>query len=152
VENHPHYVRPHEDPAAVQAIRDGKRWPEVPWNTYTCDRFNGDGHLIYPGPDGMPISSIRMECIRDGIEDYECFYMLNELVKKAEEKGRGNSDLVKQARQALGVRESVVKSLKKFTYDPAEVLKARTELLDLIEALRGEIYPEASKISITPSH
>ena len=136
VDGLPPYLRPMEDPAAVEAIRAGKRWPEVPWNTFTYDRFNGDGHLIYPGPDGKPISSIRLECIRDGIEDYECFYLLSELVKSAKSKGRGSSASITRAEKALAVREDVVKSLRKFTYDPELVLKARTELLDLIEVLR----------------
>ena len=34
------------------------------------EQVNGDGFLIYPGPHG-PLSSIRLENIRDGIEDFE---------------------------------------------------------------------------------
>ena len=30
----------------------------------------GDGSLFYPGPEG-PLPSLRLECIRDGIEDFE---------------------------------------------------------------------------------
>lgn len=38
---------------------------------------NGDGHLLYPGaPYGIdgPVSSIRLESIRDGLEEYEVMY------------------------------------------------------------------------------
>lgn len=55
------------------------RWPEVAWDTFTFQEYNGDGHLVYPGPDGKPISSIRLECIRDGIEDYDYFAILMSL-------------------------------------------------------------------------
>ena len=32
---------------------------------------NGDGSWMFPGPDGLPLSSIRLENLRDGIEDLE---------------------------------------------------------------------------------
>lgn len=37
----------------------------------------GDGSLFYPGPEG-PLPSFRLECIRDGIEDYEYLKMAEE--------------------------------------------------------------------------
>ena len=33
---------------------------------------NGDGYYMYPGPDG-PISTSRLESIRDALEDMELF-------------------------------------------------------------------------------
>ena len=44
--------------------------------------MNGDGYLFYPGVDyGMdtPVSTLRLETIRDGMEDYEYFYELEKL-------------------------------------------------------------------------
>ncbi|MDD4519173.1 MAG: DUF4091 domain-containing protein [Limnochordia bacterium] len=38
---------------------------------------NGDGFLLYPGPDG-PVASLRIEAIRDGLEDYEYLYLLEQ--------------------------------------------------------------------------
>ena len=47
---------------------------------------NGDGFLLYPGEkygvDG-PIGTIRLSAIRDGVEDYEYLYRLEELIKSA---------------------------------------------------------------------
>lgn len=74
--NEPSYIVPHEDPELLRQIEAGKRWPEVPWNTYTWSRFNGDGHLYYPGPNMTMIPSQRLENIRDGIEDYELLHEL----------------------------------------------------------------------------
>jgi len=59
------------------------RWPAVPWNqeqvaTYREYKVNGDGFLIYPGPDWTPIPSVRLENIRDGIEDYEYLWLLRD--------------------------------------------------------------------------
>merc|ERR1719409_92367 len=36
---------------------------------------NGDGYFVYPGPAG-PIPSVRLEAIRDGLEDWELFEMV----------------------------------------------------------------------------
>ena len=133
LENLPSSRLPHDDPAAVAAIKAGKRWPEVPWNTWTFGQFNGDGHLIYPGPNGNLLSSIRFECIRDGIEDYEMFYILDELVKK-----NPNADpaLLRKAKRLLQVNDSVVKSLTEYTQDPDLLLNHRQEVGDTIERLR----------------
>lgn len=36
----------------------------------------GDSYIIYPGPDGQPLDSIRIEAMRDGIADYELLSQL----------------------------------------------------------------------------
>ena len=60
-----------------------------PENFYTGEaartlNTNGEGFLVYPGKkygvDG-PISSLRMEQIRDGLEEYEMLYYLSETYK-----------------------------------------------------------------------
>ena len=48
---------------------------------------NGDGYLFYPGKqygiDG-PVGSLRLEAIRDGLEEFEIFYNLKEKLNKLE--------------------------------------------------------------------
>ena len=39
---------------------------------------HSDGHLVYPGPDG-PISSIRLELIREGMEDLHYLNLLEDI-------------------------------------------------------------------------
>ena len=59
-------------------------------------RWNGDGALLYPGSDAGidgPIASIRLKNLRDGMEDYEYFVLLEQ---------RGGADLVEAT-----VREAV---------------------------------------------
>lgn len=113
--------------------KQAKRWPEGPWNTFTFDDYNGDGQLIYPGPNG-PLSSIRLECIRDGIEDYECLYLLDELTTRAEGKPGATKDIA-QARKLLAVDSRVVKSLSEYTTDPRVLLAARREIAAAIEGM-----------------
>ena len=53
-------------------LREGKRWPNIPWLTYSFYNFNGDGQLFYPGKNQNELwPTIRLINTRDGIEDYE---------------------------------------------------------------------------------
>lgn len=60
----------------------------------------GNGVLVYPGVvvgTDDPIGSLRLECVRDGLDDYDYLSMLDELY------GEGTSDLViKQITTSLG--------------------------------------------------
>jgi len=124
----------HDDADARAAIAAGKRWPDVPWNTFTFGNYNGDGHLIYPAPGGRPYSSIRLECIRDGIEDYEYFYLLAELTAALEGPER-YFHMVQRAKDLLGVDPRVVTSLTDYTKDPDLVHEARVTLGNHIDAV-----------------
>ena len=52
---------------------------------YTGDS-NGDGFLMYPGPGG-PVASIRLNAIRDGIEDWHIFQELRRHLSDSEVDG-----------------------------------------------------------------
>lgn len=51
--------------------------PKTDFDPATWEDINGDGNLMYPGPDG-PLSCRRLENLTDGIEDYELFMQLSE--------------------------------------------------------------------------
>jgi hypothetical protein len=64
-------------------LRKGKRWPSIPWLTYSFYNFNGDGQLFYPGKGATELlPSIRLINIRDGIEDYELVVQIRKICKK----------------------------------------------------------------------
>ena len=53
------------------------------WTRYP----NGDGYLIYPGTpesDGKPVTSLRLEAARDGVEDYEYLQKVKFLLRAKE--------------------------------------------------------------------
>ncbi len=118
-----------------------QRWPEIPWIPWNSQPgHNGCGYLLYPGPDATPLGSIRFEIVRDGIEDYEYFWMLRDLVSKA-----GDSlpqPLRERAEAILGVNPDVVVDNKTFTDDPKTLLDARAELAETIEAVLNELPQE----------
>ena len=109
-----------------------ERWPEVPWIPWNAQRgHNGCGYMIYPGPDGTPIGSTRFEIVRDGIEDYEYLYLLNQLVEKAGEDAP--ADLRNRAKAELAVPPEVMADHKNYTEDPEAILAARERVARLIE-------------------
>jgi Glycoside hydrolase 123, catalytic domain/Glycoside hydrolase 123 N-terminal domain len=113
--------------------KDAPKWPErrwVPWNAGA----NGDGMLIYPGPDGLPLASTRLENFRDGMEDYEALVILRDRCAALEAKG-GHEKLVKKAKKVLAVRPEITDGWKSYTKDPAVLQAARTEVDALIEGL-----------------
>lgn len=50
-------------------------WTVNPSNNPVFRHNQGDDYYVYPGEDG-PISSIRWELLKEGIEDYELFHMI----------------------------------------------------------------------------
>jgi len=79
-------------------------------------RFNGEGALFYPGEDAGidgPVASIRLKNLRDGMEDFEYFKLL--------EKRRGK-DIVDQ------IVLSVVPTWGTWNQDPYKLLELRERL------------------------
>jgi hypothetical protein len=93
---------------------------------------NGNGFLVYPGPGG-PVSSVRWEIIRDGIEDYDYLTLHRALEKELEARG-GDADLLAQAREA-GNLKALVPDLVSYPRDAAALLEKRLALGRSIEAM-----------------
>ena len=81
---------------------------------------HGDGTLLYPGNTRtiggrhhVPLSSIRLELIREGLEDYELLHML-------ESQGEGDFARAQAA--------SFIRRADEFASDPARLLAARRAL------------------------
>jgi len=120
-------------------LANEKRWPEVKWNpaTFRNDAgkaHNGDGQLLYPGPDRQPLSSIRLENFRDGCEDYEYFWLLRDtLIRLKKANAAKHQALIAEVEKALAVDDTVVKDLTHFTQDPQVLRQARARIAGLIE-------------------
>lgn len=112
--------------------------PYTNWDPASCPNSkkkwaNGDGNLIYPGPD-RPLSSIRLENIRDGLEDYEYLYLLAERVERVSKRPASpeRTQFLHQARALLVVPDSVVRSVVEYTDDPAPLTEWRNAVARLI--------------------
>ncbi len=93
---------------------------------------NGDGILLYPGPNG-PISSIRWEVIRDGLEDYDYLALFMERTRALQERG-GHDALLQRAATVYNLDE-IVPSLVTFTRNPDALLSKRNEIAAMIEEM-----------------
>jgi hypothetical protein len=100
---------------------------------------NGDGRFFYPpnrDPTDRatkylddPIPCLRLEKIRDGVEDYE--YLL--LLEKAATEGRGK--LAKKARELLSLPESLVSGPTEYNKDPQVLIRYRNQIGELLNTL-----------------
>ncbi len=103
---------------------------------------NGDGRFLYPprrDPDAAqepcleaPINSVRWENLRDGMEDYEYFWLLRQAIERA---GPGRENLVEQARKLLEIPGAIATDLTHFTTQPGLILEHRHRVAQMIEKL-----------------
>jgi hypothetical protein len=98
---------------AVEGV--GADTPFTGWNARSWTKYNGDGAWTACTADGRPVSTIRLENFRDGLEDL--WY-----AKLAEERG-----------VAVPVPETLVKDMRAFSDDPADLYAWRDALADALE-------------------
>jgi hypothetical protein len=104
-----------------------------PWKSLLdATPVNGDGFLVYPGPEG-PVNSIRWENIRDGIEDFDYLSMFAARRRNLLKLG-GHGDLMKRVEAAYDLK-ALVPDLVSFSRDSQVLLKKRLELAGLIEEM-----------------
>jgi len=104
------------------------RWTEdVFKKNWTSGNYMGSA--TYPSPDGIA-TSIRMETLRDGVEDYDYLTLLRERVAAAEKAGRGSEALT----QAKAILADAKLADKVQTVESLHAMRDR--IADLIEQLR----------------
>jgi len=118
----------------ANASRKGDKWPRVPWVCNTFGRYNGDDQLIYPGADLKPYSSIRMEALRDGFEDYEYLWTLNDLLKRAEA-AKCEGPAIAESRKLLSL-DPLVKESGSYAPEADSYLSFRQEIAGAILKLK----------------
>ena len=99
----------------------------TPYQTIYYFGGNGDGTLFYPGTPSriggthhIPIESLRLKQIRDGMEDFEFMAMLRSLGQQAFADAQVNA---------------IVTNVYTFNQDPAALLTAREAMGDLLSSL-----------------
>jgi hypothetical protein len=120
-------------------------FPEVPIHlkdlgTYNSFKDNGDGMLIYPGSERKPWPSIRLECLRDGIEDYEYLALLARLVddaRKLPANQRPPQEMLSQAEELCCVPTTLSTAMNKYSKSASLLQSRRDEVADMIEALQA---------------
>ena len=134
----PQLQDPWQDPMSWQVgygLASGKK---SPWG-------NGDGRFLYPprrDPNpgntpclAAPINSLRWENLREGMEDYEYFWLLQREVARVAAV-KGENPALPEARELLKVPSEVSQDLKHFTTDPRPMLRHRERIARMIERLQ----------------
>ena len=93
-----------------------------------------DGTLVYPTESGEVLSSMRLESFRDGIEEMEYLYLLEESCP--------NSPL-------LQVDELWVKGMTSWSLSPSEIMSKREALADAIVSCRVKNDDESASSKIS---
>jgi len=106
--------------------------PRTFYHSKTGTWASGDGCLLLPGPTDF-IPTIRLENVRDGLEDYEYLWLLADLVNTiAPGSTPEEIAFVADANALLAVPGSVVNSLTSFTRDPGDLYSFRQQVADKI--------------------
>ncbi len=132
---------PYQDPMGYVSGYSTPRGTKAYWG-------NGDGRFLYPpeaaaepGLSGgrpvlePPVSSIRWEMLREGIEDYECLYRLRELIAK--NRGSLPAEELKQLESLLEVPAAITQDMTTFTTDPTAIYARRAAIAEAVERLSG---------------
>jgi hypothetical protein len=107
---------------------------------------NGDGRFLYPpnrNPNDHskkymegPVPCLRLENLRDGIEDFEYLKLLEEIVNNSDNR---KSKLVKKALKLLELPDSLVEGPVKYDKDPRSLIRYRNEIGSLLNDLNEKL-------------
>lgn len=104
---------------------------------------NGDGMFFYPpnrDPDNDktkyltgPVPSLRLEIMREGIDDYDYMMLLEDCIRNARP---DQQNLVKRAMQVLNFGSEVFVTEKEYTKNPEILAKYRQQMGNLLEQFK----------------
>jgi hypothetical protein len=96
---------------------------------------------MYPGMDGNPLASVRLENFRDGVEDYGYLKILQARVQQLKQKPAAELTTpqrmwLKTAQELLVAPDALVKSAYQFSDDATALMAYRNRVAEAIEAGR----------------
>lgn len=104
------------------------------WNIWTDDPYKdageniGEGWHVYPVKDGV-INSLRWEEMRNGLQDYEYFWMLEKKVKDLKDSLGSGFNWIKPRQRSKEILGKVVADFNAYSDDPQELYNAKIELI-----------------------
>lgn len=100
---------------------------------------NGDGFLLYPGKElgiNGPVATIRIEAIREGMEDYEYLWSIEDRMRSAAASlGLASFDVDAAMKPYY---DRLYKSVSSYNERPEELLQVRREIAEQIVALEQD--------------
>jgi hypothetical protein len=114
---------------------------DQPGKSYYVRYPNGDGYLLYPGPvvgHPGPVSSVRLEQAREGVEDYEYLHLLTSLIAKAKAAGKNTAQAeaaMEQANRLVNIPNAGGRYSSKILPEPEELYRAKEAVAAAIQGL-----------------
>jgi hypothetical protein len=112
--------------------------PFTDWDPRSWTTYYGDGSWTCVGPDGTPLPTIRLENFRDGLEDYAYAIILEEIIREREASAKAltpaDKEWLTNAKAALSVPGTLVKSMTEYSTEPAQLYAWRNRIGDLIDS------------------
>jgi hypothetical protein len=106
------------------------------FNAWTDDPFlspgkhRGDGWHVYPKKDGL-INSLRWEQMRNGIQDYEYFWMLeNKISRISETLSERLSKIIEPSRRGVEIASQVTMAMSEYSKDPNVLYNAKRQVIE----------------------
>ena len=130
--------------AGVPALIAGSDVPDIVRSLTQFTAKDPRIHMAYrqrlaravEGKTDLVLSTIRLEAIRDGLEDHEYFVLLEKAIEKARtgEPGAKTRKAIEQAEKLLDVPPDVVTSLTEWTHDDRLMRSHRDRVARAIES------------------
>lgn len=114
------------------------------WNQWNEDPFKevgmhvGDAWHVYPSRDGV-LNSLRWEEMRNGIQDYEYFRMLEDRIRSLKDSLGADFSWIDPSKRAKEIAGNVVKTFADRSEDPEVLYKTKLTIID--ELLRFNKSP-----------
>ena len=110
---------------SVRPITDG---PYTDWDPRSWTTYNGDGSWTCCGPDGTPLSTVRLENFSDGLEDFAYAKLL-----EAKLQATPNASWAAKAKELLAVPDKLVENVRNYSADASLLYAWRDAMADLLE-------------------
>ncbi|NUQ65756.1 MAG: DUF4091 domain-containing protein [Pirellulales bacterium] len=98
-------------------------------------KHRGDGWHVYPKKDGL-LNSLRWEQMRNGIQDYECLWVLENKIAGTKAKLSPRvAEMIEPRRRGVEIASQVVRTYSDYTRDPEVLYAARRQAMEETLAL-----------------
>jgi hypothetical protein len=125
--------------------------PLLQFATASDHAGNGVGWLVYPGKAG-PLASMRLEALRQGLQDHSTARLLEQLAQKAANRGGKAAGLAKQAEAALATKAGPASSFTDYSLAPEDYEAWHLKLSRLTAQLTTALGEPAEVVAAEGAH
>ncbi len=94
----------------------------------------GDAFIVYPGKEG-PVPSLRWEMSREGLEDYEYFWLLGHTIEQVKQKLGTAAARIDSSARGQEIISRMITSMTEYSKNPDKLYGIRREVAQEIIAL-----------------